>query len=146
MCHFFIGPCITFLLVHMARPQYPACLSFTRPRVTMMYVHMSAFYWATCHALSYPCAFFYPTTWQDGFVPHIWFVLAHVSYPDTYMCHSLVCPRVKLLFNDMGCVESTTCTPIITLKNNFRSILLHKNDYMHNYIELGSNNSSSTQQ
>jgi hypothetical protein len=112
-CHFFIGPCHIFigprgvtiyntsrvflLLDHVSRCCTSACQYFIGPRVVT---------WAT-HV------FFYLTTWQDRFVPYIWFVLAHMSYPGTYTCYSLVCPRVRFLFNDVVCAGSTTCTPII---------------------------------
>jgi hypothetical protein len=107
-CHFLIGPCVVFLLVHVAIITHTCPLFFTRPCVTMLYVLVSIFQWTTCRALNYPCIFFYSTTWQDGFVPRLGFELAHMSYLGSYTCHSLVCPHVKLLFNDVACAGSTT--------------------------------------
>jgi len=109
---YFYGPHGMTIIPHMSFFYSTTCLNFVRPRVSILLGHMS------CPELP-TRLFFDSTTWQDGFVPRIWFVLAHVSCPSTYTCHSLVCRRVRFLFNDVSCVGSTTCIPIITSKKIF---------------------------
>ena len=77
-CHFFIGPCVVFLLVHVA------VLYLTR--VTVLSIHVS---------------FFDSATWLDGFLPRVGFLLAHVSCHGYFTCHALVHPRLAFLFDHM---------------------------------------------
>jgi len=89
MCHFFIGPCVIFLLVHVV-------VSYSTS-VMVLSIHV---------------LFFYSATWLDGFLPRVGFLLAHVSCHGYFMCHALVHPCVAFLFDHVAYLGSTTCTTI----------------------------------
>jgi hypothetical protein len=99
MCHIFIGPRGMTTIHHVS--------FFTRAHVMLLYV---------CDS----------TTWQDGFVPRVGFVLAQVSYPGSYMCHSLICPRVKFYLMTWPMPHLPHAEQSLHQKNDFRSTLLHK--------------------
>jgi hypothetical protein len=106
MCRIFISPCGVTTIPCVSFFYSTTCLDVVHPRVSILLGHVSGPELPTC-------LFFYSTTWQHGFVPHIWFVLAHVSCSGSYMCHSLVRPCFRFLFNDVP-VRIYHGTPIIT--------------------------------
>ena len=89
-CCIFIGPCGVTTISHVSFFYSTTCLDVVRPRVCILLGHVSRPELPTCLSDS--------ITWQDGFIPRIWFVLAHVSCPGSYMCHSLVHPSFIFFF------------------------------------------------
>jgi hypothetical protein len=117
-CHIFIGPRgmttihhVSFFTRAHVMLCMSACLFLSGPRITPWTSHAS---------------FFDSTTWQDGFVPRVGFVLAQVSYPGSYTCHSLICPRVRFYLTTWPMPHLPHAEQSLHQKNDFRSTLLHK--------------------
>ena len=89
MCHFFIRPCVVFLLVHVA-----------------------VSYSTTCHGAVHPCFIFLfgHVAWRLPSTCQIF--ISHVPCHGYFTCHALVRPRVVFLFDHVACPGCTTCSTI----------------------------------
>jgi hypothetical protein len=83
-CHFFIGPCGVFLLVHVVVSYSTTRHGVVRPRVPFLFGRMAWRHPSTCR-----------------------FLMAHVSCPGYFTCHALAPPRAAFLFDHVAYPGST---------------------------------------
>ena len=109
-CHFFIGPCFVFLLVHVALFDHESqrYLStfyiFIQPRGFTTSFHVS--YFNSPRVVSWLFHMLYTGSSMCRIL------IAHVSCPGYFTCHALVHPHVTFFFDQVACPGSTSCSTI----------------------------------
>ena len=151
ICQFSIGTRVVLRLGHVSLLHWTKCRIFIGPRGVTTIPRVSFFCSTTCLDVVRPC---------------VSILLGHVSCPKLAMCLFFIRPRGRMDLYHIFCLYGPTC-PVVALtrvihwfvhvSDSYLTTCLYRiyhvhtnhyitaaqNDYMHNYIEPKSNNSSS---